>query len=69
MPEKRQARIARKKHSSISPEPAPKPRHKLVYLLAASDYTQSQPTEEREWIDAPWIGDEMPGRDSSDPQQ
>lgn len=39
--------------------PKPKPRYTLAELLAASDYSQSQPPEEREWIDAPSVGGEL----------
>jgi len=28
-------------------------------LLKASDYSQPQPAEEREWVDAPSAGDEL----------
>jgi len=35
-----------------------KPRYTMAELLAASDYSQSQPPEEREWVDAPAVGDE-----------
>jgi len=30
-----------------------RPRYTLAELLARSDYSQAQPPEEREWIDAP----------------
>ena len=40
-------------------DPMPKPRYTLAELLAASDYTQPQPPEEREWIDAPAVGGEL----------
>ncbi|MEO8410996.1 MAG: AbrB/MazE/SpoVT family DNA-binding domain-containing protein [Propionivibrio sp.] len=40
-------------------EPKPRPRYTLAELLAASDYSQPQPAEEREWIDAPAAGDEL----------
>ncbi len=40
-------------------EPRPKPRYTLEELLAASDYTQPQPPEEREWVDAPAAGGEI----------
>ena len=40
-------------------DPEVKPRYTLDELLAASDYSQPQPTEEREWIDAPAIGREL----------
>jgi antitoxin ChpS len=36
-----------------------KPRFTLDELLAASDYSQSQTPEEREWIDAPVAGSEL----------
>ena len=39
--------------------PKPKPRYTLAELLAASDYTQPQPAEEREWVDAPAVGGEL----------
>jgi len=39
--------------------PKPKPRYTLAELLAASDYSQPQPTEEREWVDAPAVGGEL----------
>lgn len=35
------------------------PRYTLAELLAASDYSQPQPPEEREWIDAPAAGGEL----------
>ncbi len=40
-------------------EPRPKPRYTLEELLAASDYTQPQPPEEREWVDATAAGGEI----------
>ncbi|HEX5486987.1 MAG TPA: antitoxin [Limnobacter sp.] len=39
--------------------PKPKPRYTLAELLAASDYSQPQTPEEREWIDAPNTGGEL----------
>jgi antitoxin ChpS len=39
-------------------EPHPRPRYTLAELLAASDYSQPQPPEEREWVDAPAVGRE-----------
>jgi antitoxin ChpS len=39
-------------------EPAARPRYTMAELLAASDYSQSQPDEEREWVDAPAVGRE-----------
>ncbi len=40
-------------------EPHPRPRYTLAELLAASDYSQQQPPEEREWVDAPAVGREI----------
>lgn len=40
-------------------EPHPRPRYTLAELLAASDYSQPQPPEQREWVDAPAIGREV----------
>jgi len=40
-------------------DPEPKPRYTLAELLAASDYSQPQSAEEREWIDAPAVGGEL----------
>ena len=39
--------------------PNPRPRYTLEELLAASDYSQPQPAEEREWVDAPAVGGEL----------
>ncbi len=39
-------------------EPRSRPRYTLAELLAASDYSQPQPDEEREWVDAPAVGRE-----------
>ena len=39
--------------------PKPRPRYTLAELLAASDYSQPQPPEEREWVDAPAVGGEL----------
>jgi len=36
----------------------PRRRYTLAELLAASDYSQPQPPEEREWVDAPATGRE-----------
>lgn len=38
-------------------------RYKLAKLLAESDYSQPQPAEEREWIDAPAVGRELLAED------
>lgn len=40
-------------------EPKPSSRYTLAELLAASDYAQPQPAEEREWVDAPAVGGEL----------
>jgi antitoxin ChpS len=40
-------------------EPKARPRYTLAELLAASDYSQPQPPEEREWVDAPAVGGEL----------
>lgn len=40
-------------------EAHPRRRYTLAELLAASDYSQSQPPEEREWVDAPAVGREL----------
>ena len=40
-------------------DPKPRPRYTLAELLAASDYSEPQPAEEREWVDAPAMGDEL----------
>ena len=40
-------------------EPNPRPRYTLAELLAASDYSQPQRAEEREWVDAPAAGGEL----------
>jgi hypothetical protein len=40
-------------------EPHPRPRYTLSELLAASHYSQPQPPEEREWVDAPATGGEI----------
>ncbi|MGH7879929.1 MAG: AbrB/MazE/SpoVT family DNA-binding domain-containing protein [Candidatus Binataceae bacterium] len=40
-------------------EPKPRPHYTLAELLAASDYSQPQPSEEREWVDAPPVGGEL----------
>lgn len=40
-------------------EPRQRPRYTLAELLAASDYTEPQPAEEREWVDANAVGREL----------
>ena len=44
---------------SLVIDPKPRPRYTLAALLAASDYSQPQPAEEREWVDAPAVGREL----------
>jgi len=39
--------------------PKPRTRYTLSELLAASDYSQPQPAEEREWVDAHAVGGEL----------
>lgn len=39
--------------------PRPKPRYSMAELLAASDYTQPQAQQDREWVDAPAVGREL----------
>lgn len=39
-------------------EPRARPRYALAELLAASDYPEPQPAEEREWVDSPAVGRE-----------
>ena len=36
-----------------------RPHYTLSELLAASDYTEPQPAQEREWVDAPAVGREI----------
>ena len=40
-------------------EPTARPRYTMAELLAASDYSQQQSPEEREWVDAPAVGREL----------
>lgn len=40
-------------------EPRQRPRYTLAELLAASDYSEPQPAEEREWVDAGAVGREL----------
>jgi len=40
-------------------QPNPRPRYTLDELLAASDYTQPMPAEDREWLDAAPVGREL----------
>lgn len=39
--------------------PNPRLRYTLAELLAASDYSQPQAPEQREWVDAPAVGREV----------
>ncbi len=47
-------------HGCLVVHPRPRPRYTLAELLAASDYSQPQPAAEREWVDAPAVGRELP---------
>jgi len=40
-------------------EPLPRLRYTLAELLASSDYSDPQPPEEKEWVDAPVVGREI----------
>lgn len=40
-------------------DPNPKPYYTLAELLAASDYSEEQRAEDREWVDAPAVGREL----------
>ena len=40
-------------------QPNPRPRYTVAELLAASDYSQPQTTEERQWTDSPAVGGEL----------
>jgi antitoxin ChpS len=40
-------------------DPSPRQRYTMAELLAASDYTQAQTAEEREWLDSPAVGGEL----------
>ena len=46
-------------HGLLVINPSPRPRYTLAQLLASSDYSQPQPAEEREWVDAPTAGGEL----------
>ncbi|MHB8254254.1 MAG: AbrB/MazE/SpoVT family DNA-binding domain-containing protein [Acidiferrobacter sp.] len=45
-------------HGCLVVNPSPRSRYILAELLVASDYSQPQPAEEREWVDAPAVGGE-----------
>jgi antitoxin ChpS len=40
-------------------EASPKPRYTMAELLAASDYSGPPSPEDREWLDAPAVGQEI----------
>jgi antitoxin ChpS len=40
-------------------EPKSRPHYTLAELLAASDYSQPQSAEDREWVEAPAVGGEL----------
>ena len=40
-------------------EPRRRPHYTLAELLAVSDYSEPQPSEEREWVDAGAVGREL----------
>ncbi len=40
-------------------EPQARPRYTMAELLAASDYSEPQRADEREWVDAPRVGGEI----------
>ncbi|UTO28629.1 AbrB/MazE/SpoVT family DNA-binding domain-containing protein [Bartonella harrusi] len=40
-------------------EPSVQPRYTMAELLAASDYSQPQSPEDREWVDASAVGGEI----------
>lgn len=46
-------------HGCLVVDPAPRPHYTLAELLDASDYSQPQPAEAREWVDAPAAGGEL----------
>ncbi len=46
-------------HGCLVVDPKPRPRYTLAELLAVSDYSQAQSTEDREWVDAPSVGGEL----------
>lgn len=46
-------------HGRLVVEPRTRLRYTVAKLLAISDYTQPQPAEKREWIDAPVVGADL----------
>jgi len=51
--------IVEKEEKSLSGKSSNPHRYTMDELLAVSDYSQPQPLDEREWIDAPAIGREL----------
>ncbi|WP_231948537.1 hypothetical protein [Acetobacter senegalensis] len=51
--------IVEKEEKSLSGKPSNPHGYTMDELLAVSDYSQPQPLDEREWIDAPAIGREL----------
>jgi len=47
------------KVKTASGDPSEPHRYTMDELLSASDYSQPQPDEEREWVDAPTVGSEL----------
>lgn len=45
--------------NAIPEKSSRKSRYTMANLLAVSDYSQPQPADEREWVDAPSIGREL----------
>jgi antitoxin ChpS len=43
----------------VYPRAQAQPRYTMAQLLAASDYSQAPSDEERAWVDAPAVGDEL----------
>jgi antitoxin ChpS len=46
-------------HGRLVVNPRSRPRYTLAELLAACDVAKPLSTEEREWLDAPLVGDEL----------
>lgn len=46
-------------HGRLIVEPRSPPRYTLSELLAASDYSQPEPSDQREWVEAPAAGREL----------
>lgn len=47
------------KDGRLIAEPRQRPHYTMAELLAASDYSEPQPEEEREWIDSAPVGREL----------